>query len=130
MPSNYEDEKLPILDLKVWMGDVETELGTKRKIVHKHYVKSIANKYVIDQRSAMSMQSKRRILTQMCLRVFLNNSKHLSWEEKKETVEFFIRRMQASGYDQKFRYEILKSAINAYEKMNSDEDRHCTGEKN
>ena len=34
-----------------------------------------------------------------------------------------MRRMQASGYDKKFRYEILKSAINAYEKMKNDPTR-------
>ena len=123
VPSNYEDEKLPILDLKVWTGEVETEDGMKRKIIHEHYVKEIANKHVIERNSAMSLQSKRRILTQMCLRVLLNNSKYLSHGEKKERVDFFMRRMQASGYEKKFRYEVLKSAINAYEKMDSDMDR-------
>ena len=123
VPSNYEDNKLPILDLKVWMGEVETEDGIKRKIMHEHYIKDIANKYVIERDSAMSLQSKRRILTQMCLRVMLNNSKYLSQEEKREKVNFFMRRMQASGYEKKFRYEVLRSAINAYEKMDGDMDR-------
>ena len=123
VPSNHEDGKMPILDLKVWMREVETEEGLKRKILHEHYVKDIANKHVIERDSAMSLQNKRRILTQMCLRVLLNNSKYLSLEESRERVNFFMRRMQASGYDKRFRYEVLKSAVNAYEKMNNDMNR-------
>ena len=114
VPSNYEDGKLPILDLKVWIGQVENNVY---KVIHEHYTKEIASKYVIDQKSAMSMQQKRPILTQMCLKVLLNNSEYLDEIKKKEKVEFFMRRMQASGYNSKMRYEILKSAMNAYDKI-------------
>ena len=86
-------------------------------------MKGIANKYVIDSKAAMSMTSKRRILTQMCLRVLLNNSEYLAWEERKRTVDFFMKRMQASGYSKKFRYEVLKSALKAYQDIKSDTNR-------
>ena len=122
-PTHYEDRKLPILDLKVWIDKVRTDNGEELKILHKHYIKPMANKYVIHRESAMSLKTKRTILTQMCLRVLLNNSEYLKMEEKKETVEFFMRRMQASGYDERFRYEVLKSAINAYEKIATDPGR-------
>ena len=114
VPSNYEDGKLPILDLKVWIGQIENNVY---KVIHEHYTKEIASKYVIDQKSAMSMQQKRPILTQMCLKVLLNNSEYLDEIKKKEKVEFFMRRMQASGYNNKIRYEVLKSAMNAYDKI-------------
>ena len=117
VPSNYRDNKMPILDLKVWLEKVATNQGEKMKILHKHYIKPMANKYVINKKAAMSSRCKRTILTQMCLRVLLNNSEYLKKEEKKETVEFFLMRMQASGYDERDRYEVLKSAINAYNKI-------------
>ncbi len=123
VPSNHTDGKLPILDLKVWIEEIQTDEGVKRKIVHEHYIKEIANKHVIHEKAAMSYRDKRRILTQMLLRVMLNNSTYLTRERKKEKVEFFLRRMQASGYTQKFRYEVLKSAINAHEKLKDNEGR-------
>jgi hypothetical protein len=130
VPSNYDDEKLPILDLKVWIEEVETENGKELKIVHKHYTKPMANKYVIRSDAAMSMKNKRTILTQMCLRVLLNNSEYLRMEEKKETVEFFMRRMQASGYNERFRYEVLKSAMDAHEKICQQPSRYKGKEAN
>ena len=117
VPSNYMDGKLPILDLKVWIGKVGSGQNEELKIIHKHYTKPISNKYVINRNAAMSMKNKRTILTQMCLRVLLNNSKDLEMEEKKETNEFFLKRMQVSGYDERFRYEVLKSALIAYDKI-------------
>ena len=71
----------------------------------------------------MSWKDKRTILTQMLLRVLINNSKYLSRERNKEHVQFFLRRMQASGYGQKFRYQVLKSALNAHEKLKDGEGR-------
>ena len=58
----------------------------------------------------------------MLLRVLINNSVYLSRERDKELVELFLRRMQASGYGEKFRYQVLKSALNAHEKL-MDEER-------
>ena len=119
VPTNYTDCKLPILDLKVWIEKVETKNGEELKIVHQHYVKPMAKKYVIHKDAAMSFRNKRTILTQMCLRVMLNNSVYLKREQKKITVEFFLKRMQASGYDEKFRYQVLKSALQAYKEIES-----------
>ena len=123
VPSNYPDRRVPILDLKVGKEKVRTANGEVWKIVHKHYMKPMANKFVIRSDAAMAMKTKRTVLTQMCLRVLLNNSEYLEEEEKKSSVSFFMRRMQASGYSEKFRYEVLKSAVNAYEKICNDPTR-------
>ena len=90
----------------------------------------MANKFVIRSDAAMSTKNKRTILTQMCLRVLMNNSEYLKMEEKKETVEFFMRRMQASGYNERFRYEVLKSALNAYEKISQQPTKYRGKETN
>ena len=123
VPSDHEDQKLPALDLKVWIDEVAVGDSFKRKIIHEHYVKDIASKYVIEEQSAMPIHKKRQILTQMCLRVLLNNSQYLDMESKKRTVGFFLNRMQASGYKQQFRYQVLKSALKAYETISNDTTR-------
>ena len=123
VPSNYTDKKLHILDLKVWLARIRTEDGEELKILHQHYIKPMANKHVIREDAAMSSKNKRTILTQMCLRVLLNNSENQEMSDKKETVEFFMKRMQASGYKERFRYEVLKSALNAYQKIVDDQTR-------
>ena len=114
VPSNYEDGKIPILNLKMWIGEVQSNAGEERKIVYEHYIKEIASKLVIERESAMAMSAKRTILTQMCLRAMLNCSPYLGEETRKKHVEFFMRRMQASGYNEKVRLEVLKSAVQAY----------------
>ena len=52
VPSNYEDEKLPILDLKVWLEVITTENENKIKIIHEHYQKSVSSKLLIHKESA------------------------------------------------------------------------------
>ena len=62
-PDNYEDNKVPILDLKVWINE--------NKIVHGYYMKPVASKAVIDNRSAMPLRDKRTVITQEILRIIL-----------------------------------------------------------
>lgn len=48
VPSKYEDGKLPILDLEVWIEKERTENGEEQlKLVYKHYSKPMAIRYVI-----------------------------------------------------------------------------------
>ena len=123
--SNHEDKKVPILDLKMWIADIDRTDGTGKikKILYQHYIKDIANKYVIHREAAMSIANKRSILTQMCLRVLLNCSDDIGKEEKAKHVQFFMKRMQALGYDEEFRYEVLKSACEAYESICNNPDQ-------
>ena len=120
VPSNHTDDKLPILDLKMWIKEVEISGNRERKLVHEHYIKDVASKFVIERESAMAISSKRTILTQMCLRAMLNCSHFLGEGTRKHRTEGFMQRMQASGYDEAFRLEVLKSAINAYRKICDD----------
>ena len=39
-PSRYEDNKMPTLDLKLWVAEVDSTL----KIFHEHYTKPMATK--------------------------------------------------------------------------------------
>ena len=64
-PSNYDDGKLPILDLRVWIS----KINGHNRILHEFYSKDISSKAVIHAKSALSWQQKRTVLTQEMLRV-------------------------------------------------------------
>ena len=63
-PSNHEDKKEPILDLKVWVDE-------RNNILHKYYMKPVASNAVIHNRSAMPLRDRKTILTRELLRILL-----------------------------------------------------------
>ena len=118
VPSNHRDGKVPILDLKCWIGIVRNEQGLNTyNILHEYYMKEVSSKMVIHRLAAISLNSKRKILTQECLRIILNTSSELGWVVIAEKLTFFMSRMQFAGYDHQFRLEVLKSAIEAHRRM-------------
>ena len=58
------------------------------------------------------------MLTQEVLRVLINCSKLLPWERVVENVNEMVLRMQYSGYSKNFTYEVVDSALKAYETRN------------
>ena len=112
-PSNYDDEKLPILDLKVWIENIN---GYNR-INHEFYSKDISSKAVIQAKSALSWQQKGTVLTQEVLRVILNCSEDVSWEVVVQHINVMVLRMQFSEYTQKFRHEVVNAALKAYDEI-------------
>ena len=118
-PSRYTDKRLPILDLKVWVDKRQND--GKRVIFYEYYEKLISSKWVIHVNTALPMQCKRTILTQQVLRILLNCSKDLTWQDKTKHVNEFMRKLQFSGYNKKFRYEVVSSAIKAYNKITEED---------
>ena len=113
-PSNYEDGKMPLLDLKVWVqegGD-----GSSR-IVHEFYTKDVSSKSVINAKSAFSWRQKRTVLTQELLRVLLNCSPDIPWDRVITHANTMVLRMQYSGYSKKFRHEVVNAALKAYDEI-------------
>ena len=115
-PCNYEDRKLPILDVKVNINEVENN-----RVDFEFYEKTTKNPKVILMDSALSFSQKRTILTQECLRRLRNTKKELGHEIQKKYLDIFMLKLKNSGYFQKFRTEILDSTLKAFEKM-VDED--------
>ncbi|KAL9986209.1 hypothetical protein ACROYT_G000316 [Oculina patagonica] len=117
-PSKHPDKKLPILDLKVWVEHREKKVQESNQMVsvmmYEFYKKEIASKALVNARSAMSASAKRTVLSQAVLRVLLNCSPLLPWANVVEKVEEMVLRMQCSGYNKNFRYEVVDSAIKAY----------------
>merc|ERR1712121_361141 len=89
-PSNHEDKKVPILDVKVW-------INKDNKVIHEYYSKPMSSKYVVHERSAMPLKTKRTILTQELLRIILRCSPLLQLNITNKHIEDFILRMQLSG---------------------------------
>ena len=107
-PARYDDQKVPILDIKVW-------IDSEGRIMHEYYSKPVSSKSVIDANSAMPLKDRRTVLTQDLLRIILRCSPDLPWADKKKHIEEYMLRMQYSGYDEAMRKEVLRSAIKAYE---------------
>ena len=106
-PMNYEDKKVPILDVKVWIDE-------ENQVLHEYYAKPMASKAIISQKSAMPLKEKRKIITQDILRIILRCSPLLPWNNVVKHINNYMLRMQFSGYKEKFRKEVLRSAIEAY----------------
>ena len=121
-PSNHEDGKMPILDLKVWLR-VRGEANEKRIVMHEYYYKEVATKALTHARSAMPLSMKRTTITQELLRVMLRCSPEMEWEEVVPHLDNLMMRIQYSGYDRGFRAATLRSALKAYEEIKR-KDRH------
>ena len=115
-PDKYEDKKVPILDLKVWVDK-------NNKVVHEYYSKPVASKAVVNSESAMPLKDRRTVLTQEILRIILRCSPLLPWETVKEHIDHYMLRMQFSGYSEQIREQVLHSAVKAYRKIRSKVDK-------
>ena len=86
-------------------------------------MKEVSSKSVIHREAALSSSSKRMILRQDCLRIMMNCHESIGWAKVAEHLTYFMARMQAVGYDKCFRFQVLKSAIHAYESKREAERR-------
>ena len=117
-PRKHADGKVPMLNVKMWMEEVDGQ----RLLLYKHYEKEMSTKAVLHATSAIPMKTKRTVLTQEALRIMLHCSRFLPWETVLGHMNKLMMKIQYSGYDQKFRYEVAKSAINAFETMRRNEE--------
>ena len=109
-PSKFSDNKLPILDLKVWVQEVRE----KRIIMYEHYKKDISSKAMIFANSAIPMNQKRTIITQEILRIMTHCSQNLNKETRNSHINEVMKRIQYCGYSKEFRYDVFNSAKKAY----------------
>ena len=63
---------MPVLDLEFWIGAVEVEGSMKQQILFSHYMKPMANKYLINNRSALSATMKTNLLVADLVRSMKN----------------------------------------------------------
>ena len=132
-PSLHDDQKLPLLDIKMWtekLSDREKETNSsengregKSIIMHEYYYKEVATRAVVDARSAMPWRDKRTVITQEILRILLRCSPELPWNTTTTHVNEYMKRLQYSHYDKKFREEVWRSALKAYRSIREKDEK-------
>ena len=111
-PCNFEDGKLPVLDVKVNVNQEETN-----RIDFEFFEKPTKNPMVIMADSALSFAKKRTILTQEFLRRLRNTKVELGSEIQRKYLNQFMVKVKNSGYNHKFRKEVVDSGFKAYDKI-------------
>ena len=59
IPTNYEDNRLPILDMKAWIGEVTPGVN---KVITSFYMKGVSSRAVINCKSSHSLQMKKNVM--------------------------------------------------------------------
>jgi hypothetical protein len=115
VPSQSPGGKVPVLDLAMYMKD--------NRVMFTFYSKPMATRYVIPERSAHPNRVKRTTLIQEGVRRLLNVSPDLPDSVREEVMTEFDVKMRFSGYNKKFRWNVLDSAYSIYEgKLKDAED--------
>ena len=116
VPSNYNDDKVPMLDVKAWIEADEEE------IYYEFYEKPTKSKFVMSKGSAMPLRKKMETLSQEVFRR-LHNTKHkIEWEKKATILEKFMTELKMSGYSEMDRYQVLQSGIRRYNSLRKQEE--------
>ena len=64
---------------------------------------------------------KRTSLTQTVIRTRRNTRPELPWSVTENLLSNFSARMKASGYDEHYRYQVIKSGMEGFDKMLEEE---------
>lgn len=62
---------------------------------------------------------KKNVMVNEIMRILRNCNEFCQWKEVAEHISYFMRRLQFSGYDQTFRYEVVKNALKKRERINT-----------
>ena len=83
VPSNYEEDKMPILDMKVWLNDED-------EVEYMFYEKPMKSTLVINKQSALPENVKMKTLTQEVFRRLHNTRSTVMNKYKTEILNDFI----------------------------------------
>ena len=114
-PSNNDNNRMALLNTEVWVED--------SKVWYEHYRKPVANPLLMMQISAMPAKVKRTTLVQEVVTILRNIRPGLPREVTLKHLNNFCQRMKASGYNQHYRFQVVKSGMLGYDKMLEEERR-------
>ena len=100
---------MPILDLQVQVSNNE--------IIYKFYKKEVSHHLLMLERSALPAKMKRNSLVQEGMRRLRNTKRELDWSVKSEILSEFSFSLYMSGYSERFRLDIIQSAVIGYERQ-------------
>ena len=102
-PTENPNGKMPLLDTEVWLeGNV---------VQYNDYREPCSNPLVMLEMSAMPAAMKRTALTQLVVKIRRNTRPELPWTITEDLLSNFSARMKASGYDEHYRYQVIKSGM-------------------
>ena len=110
VPSNYEDKRMPVLDMKV-------ALDNSKEIEYVFYEKPMKSKMVIGKASALPNNVKMKTLTQEVFRRMHNTKESILEENKSIILTEYMQKLKTSGYTLDERFNILLGGINTYDKL-------------
>ena len=117
-PGLQEGGKMPLLDLAVWVARLEKEEGRREwEVVWEYYRKPCSSRTVMLARSAMPDRVKRSTLTQEAIRIMKNTSLSIPWSRRAELLSDFSLRLKLSGYSERYRETVIRSALAAWSTM-------------
>ena len=106
---DFQDGKLPTLDVKVWVE-------SKSKIlIYEYFEKEMKTNMVIQRKSALCENINVNSLSQEVVRVSLNFSELLEIETRVRHLDNVCLRMKTSGYDTPFIRKIMLNGLKSYE---------------
>ena len=112
-PSENLNLKMPLLNTEVW---VENNV-----VQYNDFRKPCSYLLVMLEMSAMPASIKRTALTQTVIRIRRNTRPELPWSVTENLLSNFSARMKASGYDEHYRYQVIKSGMEGFDKMLEEE---------
>ena len=101
-PENYEDRKVPMLDVQLWLNTEENP-----KIYYIFYQKPMRNRLMLLKNSLMSQNQKLSILTQGVFRRIHNTKPEADENMKVKILDLFMEDLRHSGFNEKERLKIL-----------------------
>ena len=63
------------------------------------------------------------VLVEEGVRRLRNHSRGLDWEKSRQVMENWCRKLRNSGYPETMRHEVIKAAVDRFEKMCHEEDQ-------
>ena len=110
VPSMHENSRLPVLDLGLQV--------VTNKVQFFFYRKEMTSPYTIMYKSAISANTKRDTLLQEGLRRLRNTCPEAPEGEIIQTMSEYINVLRISGYDERYRYTLLKGILERRRQMN------------
>ena len=114
-PSGQEEGKVPVLDLKLYVGE-------DGLVKHEHYEKPCANDFVIPENSAHGKKMRMSVLVEEGLRRLRNCSRGLDAGVRKKVMKAWAMKLRRSGYPVTVRHQVISEAVRKFKKMCHEED--------
>ena len=109
-PSLHDDNKLPVLDLKVWVGD-------NNQMFHEFYMKPMAYQGLIRHDSGLPSRMIKNVIFNEGMRRVSNCSPGLSWDNKVIHLNQFNLFLKRGGHKVGFRKMMTENIVRNYSKI-------------